>query len=296
LQTHQEGLSSDETAPSLASSCSQSRPVSAHAKTRKPSLPAAPPSLTSVVSLSSQDCDVLVSTETRVSRIFQCPVACVSFLSSVSFLTPAGALRSCTICCVCARATQGLGARLIIADDDGNLSWSALNPDGSVVVGPTSSGVLRPGSKFRAQAAARSDTLVVAGNEPAAVYVFDGQSSGQSSPVLRNTITELPDSDCSWSVTLSPDGQSLAIGTVKGNRYRRCKNSVLTLCACVCVCVCVCVFLCRAGGCVWCGRTSAHRVEGHPLRYCVRYGLGPPRSLRVDKRRWYLQSMASINR
>jgi hypothetical protein len=106
-------------------------------------------------------------------------------------------------------------ASLIAADENGNLLWNALNPDGSAAPsGPTTAGTLRPGSKYLYRAAARGSTLVVAGEEPHTVYVYD--NGGQGPPVLLRTITAVLSEEHLRAVALSPDGQSLAIGKSGG--------------------------------------------------------------------------------
>jgi hypothetical protein len=107
-------------------------------------------------------------------------------------------------------------ARLFSADCSGNLSWIALEPDGSAAADPNTAGSLRPGSSELLRAAAWCDTLVVTGSFPAAMYVYDGQSDAEGPPVPRHTVTAFPADDRPMSVALSPGGQSVAIGTLKG--------------------------------------------------------------------------------
>jgi hypothetical protein len=107
-------------------------------------------------------------------------------------------------------------ARIFSTVEPGDLSWSSLNPNGSGTVVSNTAGTLRPGSEHLFRAAARGDTLVVAGVEPAAVYVYEGQTRGQGRPVLRHTITSFLGDDCPFAVALSPDGQSVAVGTDEG--------------------------------------------------------------------------------
>jgi hypothetical protein len=113
-------------------------------------------------------------------------------------------------------------SRIFAANYDGNLSWSGLNSDGSAAASPNTTGSLKPGSISLYRAAAWDDTLVVAGSNPAAVYVYSGQSGSQGPPELRHTITAFPADDYPMSVALSPDGQSVAIGMSKGESQRHC--------------------------------------------------------------------------
>jgi hypothetical protein len=132
-------------------------------------------------------------------------------------------------------------ARLCTTDRDGNLLWSSLNSDGTAAAASaialsasaasgsadsTTSGVLRPSCAISKLIQAQGDTLVVAGEKPHAVCVFEGHSGRQGPPVLRHTMTDFSDDERPLSVALSPDGQSVAIGIGSGE-CDSCKTNML---------------------------------------------------------------------